>query len=133
MSGIPAGSIVHMGGRTVLNRLQDAGLQDPRVPTQTIYETGNDLVVGKILTEADFRFQLTSWDVTTALMALLTGEVSTLGSELGSGDSTGTDYKWEDVGFINVCSPWKDDVGTSGGHVTSGVIIPNLYPTALAY
>ena len=51
MSGIPAGSIIHVGGRTVINRLQDAGLQDPRVPTQTVYETGNDLVVGKVLTE----------------------------------------------------------------------------------
>jgi len=74
MSGIPAGSIVHVGGRTVINRLQDAGLQDPRVPTQTVYETGNDLVVGKILTEADFRFQLTSWDVSCDMMALITGE-----------------------------------------------------------
>ncbi len=133
MSGIPAGSIVHVGGRTVINRLQDAGLQDPRVPTQTVYETGNNLVVGKILTEADFRFQLTSWDVSTDLMALLEGETAALGAGIADGDAAGTIYRWEDCGFINVCSPWKTDTGSQGGHVTAGVVVPNLYPTALSY
>jgi len=133
MSGIPAGSIVHVGGKTVLNRLQDAGLQDPRVPTQTIYETGNDLVVGKILTEADFRFQLTSWDVSTDLMALLHGKFAAMGSLISGADPVGTVYKWEDCEFVNVTSPWKRDVGTDGGDIEAGVIVPNLFPTALSY
>lgn len=134
MSGIPAGSIVHVGGRTVINRLQDAGLQDPRVPTQTIYETGNNLVVGKILTEADFRFQLTSWDVSCDLMALLTGKAAaSLGTQISAADTAGTVYSWENCGFINVTSPWKRDTGTQGGHIQAGVIIPKLYPTALNY
>jgi hypothetical protein len=133
MSGIPSGAIVHVGGKTVLNRLQDAGLQDPRVPTQTVYETGNDLVVGKILTEADFRFQLTSWDVSTDLMALLGGKFAALGQQLSGADAAGTIYRWENCQFINVASPWKRDTGTAGGDVEAGVIIPNLYPTALSY
>jgi hypothetical protein len=133
MSGIPSGAIVHLGGRTVINRLQDAGLQDPRVPTQTIYETGNNLVVGKVLTEADFRFQLTSWDVSCDLMALLEGKFGTLGHLITEGDPAGTVYRWEDCGFINVCSPWKRDTGSQGGHIEAGVVIPNLYPTALNY
>nr|MDQ2876513.1 hypothetical protein [Actinomycetota bacterium] len=133
MSGVSAGSIIHLGGRTVINRLQDAGLQDPRVPTETVRETGNDLVVGKILTEADFRFQLTSWDVSTDMMALMQGRVGTLGSQLSGPDADGTIYRWEDCQFINVTSPWKTDLGTLGGHVSAGVIIPNLYPTALTY
>jgi hypothetical protein len=133
MSGIPAGSIVHVGGRTVINRLQDAGLQDPRVPTQTVYETGNDLVVGKILTEADFRFQLTSWDVSTDLMALLHGEYAAMGQQISNADAVGTVYRWEDVGFVNVASPWKANTGSDGGNVTAGVLVPNLYPTQLSY
>jgi hypothetical protein len=133
MSGIPAGSIVHVGGKTVLNRLQDAGLQNPNVPTQTVYETGNDLVVGKILTEADFRFQLTSWDVSTDLMALLHGKFAAMGALISAADAAGTVYKWEDCQFLNVASPWKRDTGTDGGDVEAGVIIPNLFPTALAY
>lgn len=135
MSGIPSGAIVHVGGKTVINRLQDAGLQDPRVPTQTVYETGNNLVVGKILTEADFRFQLTSWDVSTDLMALLEGEFATggLGTQISAADAAATVYRWENCGFINVTSPWKSNTGTQGGNIEAGVIIPNLYPTQLAY
>lgn len=133
MSGIPAGSIVHVGGKTVINRLQDAGLQDPRVPTQTVYETGNNLVVGKILTEADFRFQLTSWDVSTDLMALLNGEFSAMGEQISEADAVGDVYYWENCGFINVMSPWKSNTGTQGGDIEAGVLIPKLYPTQLAY
>ena len=133
MSGIPSGSIVHVGGRTVINRLQDAGLQDPRVPTATVYETGNNLVVGKILTEADFRFQLTSWDVSCDLMALLQGEMSTMGTQISAADAAGTIYRWENCGFINVTSPWKRNTGSAGGNIQAGVIIPTLYPTQLAY
>lgn len=133
MSGIPAGSIVHVGGRTVINRLQDAGLQDPRVPTQTVYETGNDLVVGKVLTEADFRFQLTSWDVSCDLMALLGGKMATMGTQISGADTAGTVYRWENCVPINVTSPWKRDTGAQGGHIQAGVIIPLLYPTALNY
>lgn len=133
MTGIPAGSILHLGGKTVLNRLQDAGLQDPRVPTETVYETGNDLVVGKVLTEADFRFQLTSWDVSTDLMALLGGKTASLGAQLSASDAAGTVYYWENAGFINVTSPWKSDTGTQGGHIQGGVIVPQLFPTSLNY
>jgi len=129
MSGIPAGSIIHVGGRTVINRLQDAGLQDPRVPTQTVYETGNDLVVGKVLTEADFRFQLTSWDVSCDLMALLQGKMATMGTQISAADAAGTVYRWENCTNINIMSPWKRDTGSAGGDISAGVIIPTLYPT----
>src|SRR5437764_11958848 len=115
MSAIPAGSIVHVGGKTAINRLQDAGLQNPRVPTETVRETGNDLVVGKILTEADFRFQLTSWDVSTDLMKLLSGGFAAMGQQLSGADAAGTVYRWEDCEFINVVSPWKSNPGTEGG------------------
>lgn len=134
MSGIPFGSILTVGGKTVLNRLQNVGLQDPKVPVQTVYETGNDLAVGKILTEADFRFQMTSWDVSCDLMALLCGETAeALGDQISGGDDVGQVYAWENVGPINVTSPWKSDTGTEGGNIDSGVIIPSLYPTALSY
>jgi len=134
MSGIPAGSIIHVGGKTVLNRLQDAGLQDPRVPTETVNEAGNDLVVGKVLTEANFRFQMTSWDVSCDMMALLTGKkASGVGHLISEADAAGTEYKWENCGFINVTSPFKRDTGSQGGDILAGVVIPNLYPTALSY
>src|SRR5437660_10941608 len=122
MSGIPAGAIVHVGGKTVINRLQDAGLQDPRVPTQTVYETGNDLVVGKILTEADFTFQLTSWDVSCDMMAMLNGKTGGAGATEGPAhaDANGTKYKWSECQFIHLPCPWAKDPTGAATHITSG-------------
>jgi hypothetical protein len=119
----------------VVDRLQDAGLQNPKVPTETIRETGNNLVVGKVLTEADFNFQMTSWDTNCDMMALLLGKVGDIAASHGPShaDADKTVYDWENVGFVNVASPWKTDTGSQGGDIGSGVIIPSYFPTALSY
>lgn len=130
---IPAGSILTVAGLNVVDRLQDAGLQNPKVPTETVRETGNDLVVGKVLTEADFTFQLTSWDTNCDMMAMLLGKLGTIGEGPSAKDAKGTIYDWENVGFVNIASPWKTDTGTAGGDIGSGVIIPAYFPTALSY
>lgn len=132
---IPAGHIITVGGLNVIDRLQDAGLQNPQVPTEVIRETGNDLVVGKILTEAAFKFQMTSWDVSCDMMALLTGKKGGTGAEEGPAheDAVGTKYKWENCQFVNLTCPWAKDTGSEGGDITSGVLIPAYYPTALSY
>ncbi len=133
---IPAGHIITVGGLNVIDRLQDSGLQNPRVPTEVIRETGNDLVVGKVLTEADFTFQMTSWDVSCDMMALITGKRGAgMGATEGpaAADPNGTKYKWENCQFINLACPWARDTGSEGGHITSGVLIPAYYPTAVSY
>lgn len=132
---VRAGSIVMVGGRNVVDRLQRAGLGNAQVPIETIRETGNDLVVDKIPGEADFTFSFESWDVTTDMMAFLSGEMGTqpVDDPPGAGDPDGTEYRWENTGFVNVTSPWKRDTGSQGGHVAGGLIIPNYYPTRLRY
>lgn len=130
---IPAGHVLTVGGLSILDRLQDAGLQNPKVPTQTVYETGNDLVVGKILTEAAFSFQLTSWDVSCDLMAMLNGKKGSLSVGPSNGDAAGTVYAWQNCGFVNLACPWARDTGSEGGDIASGVVIPAYYPTALNY
>ncbi len=132
---IPSGHIITLGGLSILDRLQDAGLKNPKVPVETVYETGNDLVVGKVLGEANFSFQLTSWDVSCDLMALLTGKVGSIGPTGGPshGDAAGTKYKWENCQFVNLTAPWARDTGSEGGDITSGVIIPAFYSTSLNY
>lgn len=132
---IPAGHIITVGGLNVIDRLQDAGLQNPKVPTEVVRETGNDLVVGKILTEADFSFQMTSWDVSCDMMALLTGKVGDIAASHGPAhaDAAGTLYKWENCKMVNIAAPWARDTGTEGGDISSGVLIPSYYPTALSY
>lgn len=131
---IPAGSIITVAGLNVVDRLQDVGLQNPKVPTEIIRETGNDLVLAKVPTEADFNFQLTSWDTSCDLMALFNGKVGDIAAGHGPAheDAKGTIYRWDSCQCINIASPWKRDTGTQGGHIAAGVVIPAFFPTALA-
>lgn len=134
---VHAGTIIHVGGRGTLDRLQSAGLGDVRVPVETIREVGNYEIVDKIPGEPDFTFSLESWDVTTELEAFLTGQAGS--SSLASGgaadidDAPGTEYKWSDCGFVNIISPWKDQVTASAGAIGAGHIVPGFYPTRIRY
>jgi hypothetical protein len=128
---VHAGSILTVGGANVIDRIQSAGLGDVRIPIETIREVGNELVVDKVPGEPDFTFTMESLDVSTDLMAWLTGKVGTVAADHppGFGDAAGTEYKWEDTGFVNVTSPWKDPASGSTGTVKAGHLIPAYYPT----
>lgn len=133
---IPAGSLVHVAGKNVLDRLQSAGLGDVNLPIETIRETGNREVVDKVTGEPDFTFSMESYDASTEVMAWLTGEIGTgVGSALGAGaaDPNGTEYSWLDAATrcLNIISPWKDEATGSAGDVEAGVLIPGYYPTKL--
>lgn len=134
---IRAGSIIHVGGNNVIDRIQSAGLGDVRVPTEVIREVGNREVVDKIQTEADFTFTLESFDTSTELEAWLTGKrgTSLTGSANGPGaaDPDGTSYDWLDCKFVNITSPWKDPDTGSAGTVEAGHIVPGYYPTRIRY
>src|SRR3954464_14800740 len=107
---VHAGTIIHVGGANVIDRIQSAGLGDVRLPIETIREVGNELVVDKVPGEPDFTFTMQSLDVSTELMAFLTGKVGARGSANppGGSDPVGTEYKWEDCEFVSIASPWKD-------------------------
>lgn len=134
---IRAGSIIHVGGNNVIDRIQSAGLGDVRVPTEVIREVGNREVVDKIQTEADFTFTLESFDTTTEIEAWLTGKrgTSLTGSAAGPGaaDPDGTSYDWLDCKFVNITSPWKNPDTASAGTVEAGHIVPGYYPTRIRY
>ena len=128
---IRAGSILHVGGQNVIDRIQQAGLGNVNLPMETIREVGNREVVDKIVGEPDFTFGIQSLNVSTELMAFLTGHSGSQasGSGPGSGDPEGTEYNWLDCGFVNIASPWKDPVSGSAGVVEAGHLIPGYYPT----
>ena len=132
---VHAGTILHVGGNNVIDRIQSAGLGDVRLPIETIREVGNRLIVDKVPGEPDFTFTMESLDVSTDLMALLTGKVgaSASASAPGAGDADGTEYRWSDVEFINLASPWKDPTTGSAGVVEAGHLIPGYFPTRLRY
>lgn len=133
---IPAGDILHVGGKNVLDRLQSAGLGDVNLPIETIREVGNREVVDKVTGEPDFTFQLESYDASTEVMAWLTGKVGAgTGSAQGAGDADpeGTAYDWLDAAgkALNIISPWKSGATGSAGVIEAGVLIPGYYPIKL--
>jgi len=132
---VKAGSILTVGGNNVIDRIQSAGLGDVRVPIETIREVGNYLVVDKIPGEPDFTFTMESLDVSTDMMALLTGKIGALasGSAPGAADAAGTVYRWEDCRYVNIVSPWKDQETGSAGVIEAGHLIPGYYPTRMRY
>jgi hypothetical protein len=133
---VHAGSILTVGGSNVIDRIQSAGLGDATVPVETIREVGNQLVVDKIPGEPDFTFSIESLDVSTDIMALLTGKVGAQAEPAGApgaADAVGTEYKWVDCGYVNITSPWKDAINDAAGNIVAGHLIPAYYPTRLRY
>lgn len=133
---VHAGSILTIGGNTVIDRIQSAGLGDVRLPIETIREVGNREVVDKVPGEADFTFTLESLNTSTELMAFLTGKWgagSASAQAPGAEDPEGTEYDWLDCKFVNIASPWKDPTTGSAGVVEAGHLVPGYYPTRLRY
>jgi hypothetical protein len=132
---VHAGTIIHVAGNNVIDRLQSAGLGDVNVPIDTIREVGNYEVVDKVPQEPDFQFSLESWDVSTEMEAMLTGKVGSAtpgasGAYPGAADPDGTEYKWSDCGMLNIISPWKDATTARLGHHRRRPHRPRLLPDA---
>lgn len=134
---VHAGSIITVAGQNVIDRIQEAGLGDTKLPIETIREVGNREVVDKVPGEPDYTFTMNSFNVGVELMALLTGKVggsaTASASYPGSSDEEGTEYDWLDCGFINILSPWKDPDSKSEGKVDASMIVPGFYPTRITY
>lgn len=132
---VHAGTILTVAGRTVLQRVQSAGLGNVNIPKDTIREVGNELVVDKVPTEPDFTFTIESLAVDCDIEAMLHGKRASGGGSNGasSGDADGTEYPWETCESINILSPWKDHKTGSAGHVEAGHLVPGYYPTRIRY
>lgn len=133
---VHAGSILHIGGNNIIDRIQSAGLGDTRAPVETIREVGNREVVDKVIGDPEFTFTLESFDVSTEIEAWLTGKIGAginPASGAGAADPDGTEYSWLDCKTVNIVSPWKDPDTASAGTVEAGHIVPGYYPTRIRY
>jgi hypothetical protein len=133
---ILAGTILHVGGNNIIDRLQSAGFNNTRMPIEPIREIGNMNVVDKVPGEPDFTFTLESFDVSTEIEAWLTGEVGdgTVAGAPGATDPDGTEYPIDGAHcqFVNITSPWRDPL-SSAGTIDAGHIVPGYYPTRITY
>src|SRR5688500_17092014 len=98
---VRAGEIVHVGGNSVLNRLQSAGLGDVRVAPEIIREVGNPNIVDKVPGDPDFTFSIETFDVSIEPEAWLAGEHDTGAGEPGSAAAAGARYRWKDMRAVN--------------------------------
>lgn len=132
---VHAGTIIHVGGNNVIDRIQSAGLGDVKVTNDVIREVGNDLIVDKVPQDPTFTFTLQSNDVSAELEALITGAHggTASGADPASTAPDGTAYEWGNCQFINIPSPWKDPATGSAGTVTAGHLVPGYYPTRIRY
>lgn len=131
---IKAGQILTVAGNHLVERVQDQGLGQVRIPIDTIREVGNEYIVDQIPQEPDFTFTLNSLDVSCDFEATLHGKVGGSASAAGpaAGDPIGTEYSWNDVTAINIASPWKKDVADTG-QVNAGHLVPAFTPTRVRY
>jgi len=133
---ILAGTILHVGGNNIIDRLQSAGFGNTKMPIEAIREAGNLNIVDKVPGEPDYTFTMESFDVSTEIEAWLIGEVGggTVNTAPGSADPAGTEYQIDGVhtGFVNITSPWRDPL-SSGGNILAGHIVPGYFPTRLTY
>lgn len=132
---VHAGTILHVGGNNVIDRIQSAGLGDVRITNDVIREVGNPAVVDKVPGDPSFTFTIEALDVSTEIEAFITGHIaaSTASAGIAAADPDGTEYKWGDCEFVNVTSPWKDPATGSAGVVTAGHLVPGYYPTRISY
>lgn len=133
---ILAGTILHVGGNNIIDRLQSAGFNNTQMPMEAIREVGNMHIVDKVPGEPDFTFTLESFDVSTEIEAWLTGEVGdgTVAGAPGAADAAGTEYTIDGAHcqFVNITSPWRDPL-SSAGTIDAGHIVPGYYPSRITY
>lgn len=134
---VHAGSIITVAGQNVIDRIQEAGLGDAKLPIETIREVGNREVVDKVPGEPDYTFTMNSFNVGVELMALLTGSIGgSAGASAnapGEADAEGTEYDWLDCNFINILSPWTDPDTGNEGKIDAALLVPGFYPSRITY
>lgn len=126
IAGIKGGAVVTVGnGRTIIERVQDAGPGTVNIPTEKINELGNLVSVGTIRDTPDLTFAYTSWDVSTDTEALISGQyggrkVTDAVTQAGSPDvsSATADFTTADIGRMIVV----DGAGQNGGDFVSTIL-----------
>lgn len=119
--------LIHVGGTTLIDRLQSAGPGQVNVPLTKIYELGNNLSVGVVLDIPDLSYTLTSIDASAALEAILCGTNFAT-------DAVGTVYNFAAANPINLVAQITGGRNAASPYnVVNGVAAPFLSIESVAY
>lgn len=124
---VKSGKILTVGNGFLVDRLQTSGPGSLNIPSEKIYETGNELAVATLRDIPDLSYELESFDVSVEAEAMLTGVDRTTVDALADG----TVIDLADAKPIDIISPYKA-AGTSKASVR-GVAIPQLTLESASY
>jgi hypothetical protein len=117
---IKAGKIITVGNGFLVDRLQTSGPGNLNIPSEKIYETGNELAVATLRDVPDLSYDMESFDVSVETEAMLTG----VDRDTVDALPDGTVISLGDAKPLDIISPYKG-AGTSKVSVR-GVVIPQL-------
>lgn len=109
--------ILHDANGYVVDRAQSAGVGNVNINEEKIYELGNYNSVGTVRDFPDLTFELESFDMTTEIEAILTGEDPETVPD-------GFEFDFINQMPIDVISPYKDKGGSF--NIIRGIVVPYL-------
>lgn len=117
---IKSGKIITVGNGFLVDRLQTSGPGNLNIPSEKIYETGNEQAVATLRDIPDLSYDMESFDVSIETEAMLTGRDRTTVDALPDG----TVIDLADAKPLDIISPYKA-AGTSKASIR-GIAIPQL-------
>lgn len=117
---IKSGKILTVGNGFLVDRLQTSGPGNLNIPSEKIYETGNELAVATLRDVPDLTYDMESFDVSIETEAMLTG----IPAATWPGLPDGTAIDLAAAKPLDVISPYKA-AGTSKTSIR-GLAIPQL-------
>jgi hypothetical protein len=120
---IKSGQILHSGNGFVVDRIQSGGASNLNIPEEKVYELGNYETVATVRDTPDLSFDMESFDMSTEIEALITGQDPT-------GIVAGQAFDFDNSMPMDVISPFKS---AGAFNTTKGIAIPYLTLESASY
>lgn len=120
---IKSGQFLHDANGFVVDRIQSGGASSLNIPEEKIRELGNYKAVATVRDTPDLSFDVESYDMTTEIEAIITGQDPTATVE-------GDEFDFMNAMPVDVISPFKAD---GAYNIVKGIAIPYLTLESASY
>lgn len=121
---VKGNQVLHLGNGFVIDRIQSGGPSNLNIPEEKIYELGNYETVSTVRDIPEVGVELESFDVSTEIEAILTGQDPTA-------TSPGDEFDFLNVMPLDIVSPWK--AGGTDFDIVRGLALPFLNLESATY